>query len=145
MITVRPDGSARFDAHFMRAVEHRLCLVQLHHRRAARGLGDVEQFAALAHWSRYELLQHLQSLRSKGAQIKPMVQYGDAGLLRGDMVPVTAGTVTLNAVLSECTFTWDNQVGLVVTPIVGQVLDSARQLSRFINRLRRDVHLQQVK
>ena len=73
------------------------------------------------------------------------VQYGDAGLLRGDMVPVTAGTVTLNAVLSECTFTWDNQVGLVVTPIVGQVLDSARQLSRFINRLRRDVHLQQVK
>ena len=73
------------------------------------------------------------------------VQYGDAGLLRGDIVPVTAGTVTLNAVMSECTFTWDNTVGLVVTPIVGQVLDTARQLSRYINRLRRDVHLQQVK
>lgn len=73
------------------------------------------------------------------------VQYGDAGLLRGDMVPVTAGTVTVNAILSECTFTWDNQVGLVVTPIVGQVLDSARQLSRFINRLRRDLHAQSVK
>ena len=73
------------------------------------------------------------------------VRYGDAGLLRGDLVPVTAGQVTLTATLSECTFTWDNTVGLVVTPVVGQVLDTARQISRFINRLRRDVHLQQVK
>lgn len=73
------------------------------------------------------------------------VKYGDAGLLRGDMIPVTAGQVTLTAVMSECTFTWDNQVGLVVNPIVGQVLDTARQLSRVITRLRRDLHSQQVK
>ena len=73
------------------------------------------------------------------------VRYGDVGLLRGDMIPVTAGQVTLTAVLSECTFTWDNQSGLVVNPIVGNVLDTARQLSRVITRLRRDIHSQQVR
>ena len=73
------------------------------------------------------------------------VKYGDAGLLRGDTIPVTAGQVTLAAVMSECTFTWDNQAGFVVNPIVGQVLDTARQLSRVITRLRRDLHSQQVR
>ena len=73
------------------------------------------------------------------------VRYGDAGLLRGDIVPVTAGSQTVTATLTECAFTWDVTAGFVVTPMVGQVVSTSRQLGRVLARLRRDVRSQQIR
>ena len=73
------------------------------------------------------------------------VRYGDAGLLKGDIVPVTAGSQTVTATLTECQFTWDAAAGFVVTPMVGQVLSTSRQLGRVLARLRRDVRSQQIR
>lgn len=67
-------------------------------------------------------------------------RYGGAGVHVGDIITVNLGFTTRTDVLREATLTWNQEDGVEVTPLVGELQDNPdKALGNFLRSLRRGI------